>query len=77
VYAITLRKGSVEITSTVQREFNVTPVQASAFVAGTKTITEIKTENGGADTTPNAFDIPNLTAQTINTVVTTSAITVA
>lgn len=31
----------------------------------------------GADTTPDAFDIPNLTNQALSTVVTTSAITVA
>lgn len=58
IYAITLIKGSVEITSTVARAFDVTPAQATAFLAGTKTVAQINSENI-ADTTAPAT--PTLT----------------
>lgn len=50
LYAITITKGSVEIMATVQKAYSVTALQKAAFLAGTKTISEINTENG--DTTP-------------------------
>jgi hypothetical protein len=52
LYAITITKGSVEIMATVQKAYSVTALQKAAFLAGTKTILEINTENG--DTTPPA-----------------------
>lgn len=63
-----------------------TPTQAGAFnLSVTATDSDgvsnsdafTLTVNVAPDSTPDAFDIPNLTNQTINTVVTTGAITVA
>ncbi len=63
LYTITITKGSVEITASVQRAHNVTPAQKAAFIAGTKTIAQINTENGGGGNhAPTANDFTYGTA---------------
>ncbi|MDD3466046.1 MAG: DUF1566 domain-containing protein [Campylobacterales bacterium] len=55
LYAITITKGSVEIRASVQRAYNVTQAQKAAFMANTKTITQVNAENANAIPTANDF----------------------
>ncbi len=45
VYSVTITKGSAEFINSVARLFNITPEQAAAFIAGTKTMDQIRGEN--------------------------------
>ena len=45
IYSVTITKGSAEFVNAVARLFNITPEQAAAFIAGTKTMDQIRLEN--------------------------------
>lgn len=63
LYAITITKDSVEITASVQKAYSVSAAQKAAFLAGTKTIAQINTENGGGGNhAPTANDFTYGTA---------------
>ncbi len=63
LYAITITKGSVEITTSAQKAYSVTAAQKAAFLAGTKTIAQINAENAApTNHAPTASDFTYATA---------------
>lgn len=76
IYNINLVKGSVAITAQVERAHNVTAAQAAAFQNGTKTISQVQTENL-ADSVPDAFTFVDQTNSALSTLTESAAIVVA
>lgn len=63
LYAITITKGSVEITTSAQKAYSVSAAQKAAFLAGTKTIAQINAENAApTNHAPTASDFTYATA---------------
>jgi hypothetical protein len=77
IISLPLNKWSAMINQIVKFLAWVPYNLAQEFLNGTKTFEEIQPLIVAPDTTPDVFDIVNMTNQVINTIVTTNAITVA